>query len=173
VRAEGDFEQVVQTIQAAINALGSAYLSEAKKSYSTANQTIRDAQTELDKVVSSNERYEVGVQAIEDACNAVLRVYRDSNEQVRDLGRCPAPAYFSHLMKLKLRDDVYDRKLIERMQQALVERDKGLKASFEGLEKAVPVQARSLLSEAGLKARLEELELRARKEFEKESEKVD
>lgn len=166
--AKNAFEKIVRTMQARINSIAKVHLEEAKKGFQQINKRLQKLSGMIDELISASQSYDVAVAAIEDACNAVLRVYRDANRQVRDEARYPAPVYFDTRCVLQKHVDVYNREALEQAKLEVSTLEKALKLEFENLTRMVPDESRALLSETGLSERLDKVKQSAKRSLQDE-----
>lgn len=160
--AELDFEDRIEEIQEVVNAAGEAYIEDARKAYNSASGTILGAERVLDELAAGNREYYDVVKAIETAVNAVLRTYREANKQVRDMDRYPSPDYFEKRWEISGKLD-QENQTIRVKKEGLTQLRTDLKKVLEKLEKEIPEKARSMLSEASVKARMNRIMEEARR----------
>lgn len=166
--AEADFLAEAARIKGKIQAEGEKFLAAAAKDFEIVNKAAHELIADYDKITSRIEQYEASAQTIEDACNAVLRIYRVQNVQVRDKVRFPPPAYFDERVPLRRRADMQSKDEIAIERDALQRRADQVRLSQEDLERKVPEIKLDLLSEASMNKRLESIMQKAAERHEME-----
>lgn len=161
--AENEFYSEAATIKSKIQAKGEEYLSEARKIFRDANSEGQKLLIDYDGIASRLKQFEANAQIIEDACNAVLCIYREQNELVRDKVRFPPPAYFGDEVVLRRRSDMQRLDTVGEERADLNMRIDALRNAQAELERKVPEIKLELLSESRMNARLDETMAAAKK----------
>jgi hypothetical protein len=163
------FEQRLATLQKEVDEIARQFLDQVRKQYQRTNKILQDALATLQTAISKNDRYTEIINGIEKACDAAVRVYRDANIQVRDRRRFPEPRYFVEPVVLFRPTNGFDPHVFEFVKANLQKIENSTKAEFEALCRAVPAQARQMLSEDALNERLEKIKQTAQSALREET----
>lgn len=156
------FEARYMEVQREVGALAKEFLDDVKKHYQRANTLTQGGIATIQNTKTRNETYAEMFDGIEKGCNAAIRTYRDANIQVRDSARYPAPPYFSQPASLTMQRHTSDSQMLDLASQEFTAIQARNESEFDALCQAVPAEALSMLSEAALNDRLEQIKLVAR-----------
>lgn len=157
--AETDFLTRVAPVKDKIQKESEGFVSAAARDYEKFTNAAHELLADYDKIIGRIDDYHASARTIEDACNAAIRTYQFSNEQVRT---SPRPAYFGTPLLLQRREDLKDKTWIARERSAMQERVDRLRELQEELERKVPEIKLELLSERGMSNRMNSIITRAR-----------
>lgn len=166
--AETELAEEIDKIKGAIQEESEKFLAKATETHAKDSARAHQLVADYDSIVSSMEAYGATAQIIEDACNAVLGVYRENNIKVRDVARSRQPAYFASRTKLRRRADLDDPQAIKVQRVELAQRIEKLRASQEELERRIPEIKQDLLSEKSMRERLKSLKDEANADYDEE-----